>query len=68
MKHYVDGWYDVALQCSNVALCRWLVVDSHFRPVSDSSHSDTCSLCVEVGDDDDGDVEDGDDYNDDDII
>ena len=44
------------------------MVDSHFRPVSDSSHSDTCSLCVEHGDDDDGDVEDGDDYNDDDII
>ena len=32
------------------------MVDSHFRPVSDSSHSDTCSLCVEHGDDDDGDA------------
>ena len=39
------------------------MVGSHFRPVAGSSHSDTCSLRVELGDDDeaDGDGDDSDD-------
>ena len=43
------------------------MVGSHFRPVVGSSHSDTCSLRVELGDDDDGDGDDvdGDDADDD---
>ena len=39
-----------------------LLVDSHFRPVVDSSHSDTCSFGFEDVDDD---GDDGDDDGDD---
>ena len=42
------------------------MVGSHFRPVVGSSHSDTCSLRVELGDVDDGDDVDGDDDDGDD--
>ena len=40
------------------------MVGSHFRPVVGSSHSDTCSLRVELGDGDDVDGDDGDGDND----
>ena len=54
MEHNVDvGSTLQTVQCSIMQM-----VGSHFRPVAGSSHSDTCSLRVELGGDDEGDGDD----------